>query len=74
MKTLTALESSVLASIAAAHDIPKEEFNKLFSQLSGDAQEIALAILELKGWRIGPGNAGPSEPARKTARALLAWA
>ncbi len=74
MKTLTALDSSVLASIAAARGISEEELRKLFSELSPDARDIALAVLELKGQRFGSKSVRPSEPAKKTARELLAWA
>jgi hypothetical protein len=76
MKILTTSDSSILAYIAAAHDIPKEEMERLYSRLSEDAREIASAVVELKLHKGSSGRVrrGSSEPARKTAKALLAWA
>jgi hypothetical protein len=76
MKTLTTSDSSILAYIAAAPEIPKEELERLYSRLSQDAREIATAVAELKGHRGSARRVrnAASEPARKTAKALLAWA
>jgi len=74
MKTITALDRSVLALLAAARYVLPGEYEQLVAKLTPDAREIAVAILKLKGLKTYSEDEEPSEPAKKTARALLALA